>query len=106
MSSAVIAVLPSAHATPTVTTNRYGGADRFASAAVIAEHAFPKGAAGALIARGTNFPNGSKGFADALAGNYAAGAAGAPILLTDPNSLPAVTLQALRVLKVKNVVIL
>ena len=106
LAAAFVGTLPSAHATPTVTTNRYGGADRFATATVIAEHAFPNGAPGAFLARATNFPGGSKGFADALAGNYVAGAVNGPILLTDPNSVPAVTLQALRDLKVKNVGIL
>ena len=67
---------------------RLAGADRYATAAAIADEAFPNGATTAIIARGDVF-------ADALAANYLAGVVDAPILLTDTNRLPEATSDAL-----------
>lgn len=81
---------------------RIGGSDRFETAQFIAEQTFPvTGAANAVIARWDRFP-------DALAGSYLAGSfpGGAPILLTFVDSIPDATLEALRNLRVQNVVIL
>jgi putative cell wall-binding protein len=103
---AVLPLGPSAHATAKVTTARFGGADRYGTAQVVAEHAFPSGSKTAILARGEDFPDGTKGFADALAGNYVAGFFSGPILLTAADSVPAATLQALKDLKVKDVGIL
>jgi ell wall binding domain 2 (CWB2) len=88
--------------TSVTSTRRLGGADRFATAEIIAE-AGPKPVCNALIARGDLFP-------DALAGNYLAGSpvvgGYAPILLTNTNLLPSFTVNALKNLGVKNVFIL
>jgi len=101
-----LALLPSAHAVAKVTTNRYAGPDRYGTALALAEHAFPTGSQAAVLARGQDFPDGTKGFADALAGNYLAGAYNAPVLLTDADTVPAATLQAFKDMKVKDVAIL
>lgn len=92
-----------AHANAGFAFTRLAGANRFATAATISTQSFPTGAATALLASGANFP-------DALAAAYLAGnengGAGAPILLTDPNTLSSETMAALSTLKVKSVVIL
>jgi len=80
-------------------TTRYGGSDRYDTARLVAEASYPHGAKTALLASGTNYP-------DALAGAYLAGNDGAPILLTDPNTLPSSTVQALSELQTQNVIIL
>jgi uncharacterized lipoprotein YddW (UPF0748 family)/putative cell wall-binding protein len=66
---------------------RLAGADRFATAACVAEFAFPDGADTVLLARG----DAAGGYADALAGAVLAAALDAPILLTAPHTLPAST---------------
>ncbi len=106
LGAVAVIMLPSAHATPDVKIVRLGGSDRYATAAVLAEHAFPNGSAGAVIARGADFADGSPGFADALAANYVAGAVSSPILLTGDGTIPSATLQALQTLKVKNVILM
>lgn len=84
----------------TVTTDRTGGANRFATAAEIAATAFPSGADTALIARADDF-------ADALAAAPLARAAPTgPVLLTGTDSVPAVTTDALDDLGVTEVVLL
>jgi putative cell wall-binding protein len=60
------------------------GADRFATAAEVSRLAYPKGSEHVIIATGRNWP-------DALGGAALAGALHAPILLSEPTSLPAVT---------------
>ena len=87
-----------ADAASEVTVNRFAGADRFETASLIAKDTFDS-ASTALIARADQFP-------DALAGNYLAGDANAPILLSGVASVPAMTKQTLADLKVKNVVLL
>ncbi|HUR49835.1 MAG TPA: cell wall-binding repeat-containing protein, partial [Acidimicrobiales bacterium] len=87
-----------ASAVADVTTERLGGADRFATAAEVARESHP-GAQTALIANGFNFP-------DALAGSTLAGALNAPILLVTPTSIPAATSAALSDIGVDDVVIL
>lgn len=66
---------------PTVT--RLAGANRYATAVAISQHGFPGTASEVVVATGT-------GFADALAGAPAAVSFDAPVLLTDPFSLPSV----------------
>ena len=63
-------------------TERLSGANRYDTAIAISQEAFPAGADIVYVAVGTNFP-------DALAGAAQAAAAGAPVLLTPTNSLPA-----------------
>ncbi len=89
-----------AGATSSFAFTRISGADRFGTAADLAETAFPGGAATAIVATGFNFP-------DALAGNYLAGQEGAPILLVDSSGpIPAETAAALAALKTTKVIIL
>lgn len=63
-------------------TARIGGADRFAVSAGVSANAFPAETPIAYVASGTNFP-------DALSGGAAAIANGAPVLLVNPDTLPA-----------------
>jgi putative cell wall-binding protein len=95
--------LASASATPGFTLSRLAGPDRFATAVAIANQAFPHGAATVLVASGANFP-------DALSGSYLAGnengGLGAPILLTNPDSLPSTTQAELATLHATNVIVL
>ena len=60
------------------------GANRFETAVEVSQASFPGGANTVIIATGRNWP-------DALGGAALAGAHDAPILLTEPGSLPAVT---------------
>lgn len=64
------------------TTTRLSGTNRYNTAIAISQEAFPAGAEIVYVAVGTNFP-------DALAGAPQAAAAGAPVLLTPTDSLPA-----------------
>jgi putative cell wall-binding protein len=68
---------------------RLDGANRYATAAVVSAWAYPGGAASLFLAAGTSFP-------DALSGAVAAGVAGVPLLLTDPDTVPAETLAEAR----------
>lgn len=76
-------------ATPDAEGRRIAGDDRFGTAAAVALEAFPDGVdSGFLfVANGFSFP-------DALAGNALAGLAGAPLLLTGPEQVPAVSIAA------------
>lgn len=78
---------------------RLAGATRFGTAAATSADAFAPGVSVAFVATGKNYP-------DALAGVAAAGAAGAPILLTEPNSLPAETAAELARLRPGRIVVL
>ncbi len=63
--------------------SRLAGADRYATSAAISAASFSPGVSVAYVATGSAFP-------DALSGAPAAGAAGAPLLLTAPNSVSTV----------------
>lgn len=78
---------------------RYGGANRYATAAILSRATFPAGADIAYVASGTNFP-------DALVGGPAAAQEGGPILLTAPGSLPAATAAELGRLQPDRIVVL
>lgn len=78
---------------------RLAGANRYATAAAISRDAFAPGVAVAYVATGTNFP-------DALAGVAAAGSGGGPVLLTNPNELPAETAAELARLDPARIVVL
>ncbi len=82
-------------AAPGVT--RLGGADRFATAARVAQELFPDAdSAGAVVLARADEP---QGFSDALAGGPLAVARSAPLLLTDPTRLvPATRAEIDRVL--------
>jgi putative cell wall-binding protein len=65
------------------TVTRYGGADRYATAALINNAYFPHGSTDTmLLANGANFPDG-------LAGAALAGRIGAPLYTTPPTCAPA-----------------
>jgi lactocepin len=70
------------------TITRYGGADRFTTAQIAFEENFSCRNT-VVIARADQFP-------DALAASYLAGQEGTGILLTNTDSVPAATLNALR----------
>jgi putative cell wall-binding protein len=80
-------------------TTRLAGPDRAATAARLADLAFPDSAEVALLANG-------RSFADALAAAPFSTARGAPILLTGADELPAPTRMALSGLGVQRVVLL
>lgn len=61
---------------------RVAGTDRYLTAIESSKRAFPDGAGYVVIATGANWP-------DALGGSALAGAAAAPLLLTQPTALPA-----------------
>ena len=69
-----------------VTPNRVAGADRYATAARLADD---------LDTATTVYVASGHGFADALSGGAAAGRDGAPLLLTRPDAVPAATADAL-----------
>jgi len=79
--------------------DRYGGADRFATAAAISAASFTPGVPVAYVATGMNFP-------DALAGAAAAGFQGVPVLLVMPDSIPAATAAELARLQPARIIIL
>lgn len=80
-------------------STRLAGADRYATAAAVSAATFPAGSAAAYVATGTSFP-------DALAGGPAAAIAGAPVLLTQPASLPSVTASELSRLRPQRIYVL
>ena len=90
-----LGLAPDAHATADVKSDRVAGQNRFETAAKVAAAAFPTGAKTVLVASGRAFP-------DALAG----AALGFPILLTERDTLPAVTATAIDDLKADNAIIL
>jgi putative cell wall-binding protein len=84
---------------PKVTSvSRLAGADRYATAVAISKSRFST-AATVFVATGVNFP-------DALAAAPSAAKAKAPILLTTPTQLPAVTANELARLKPSKIVVL
>ncbi len=99
VSGAALATASTASAVTTATSVRVAnGADRYATAALAAEAAFPTGATTAILASGD-----AGHYADALAGNYLAGALSAPILLTTLASTPPETTAALTKLGAKTI---
>ena len=78
---------------------RQSGADRYGTAAAVAEKTFPHGVKTAYLASGEDFP-------DALAGVPAAALQNGPLLLTRPGALPTSTSNALSELGVENVIVL
>jgi putative cell wall-binding protein len=94
-----LAIVPNAKATESFALDRVAGADRYETAAAIAQLAFPSGADAIVLARGDDYP-------DALAGSYLTGVLGAPILLTKPAELPDVTKDAIEELGATTVYLL
>lgn len=88
----------SAPPTPPGNVHRIAGSDRFAASANISQRTFPAGAPIAYVASGLNFP-------DALSAAALAGAAGGPLLLVAPGSVPSLILQELRRLDPERIVV-
>jgi hypothetical protein len=89
--ASLFAFIAPADAAQVVTVTRTSGPDRYATAAAVALADFPvaeRPVANVILASGENYPDG-------LAASSLAGAANAPVLLTQTNSLPAVTASAL-----------
>jgi putative cell wall-binding protein len=78
---------------------RVAGPDRFATAAAVARRIAEPGVSAVWIARGDLFP-------DALGGAAAAARDGEPVLLVEPDGIPAATAEALRALRPQRIVVL
>ena len=78
---------------------RFGGADRFATAAVVSANHFAPGVPAIYVATGANFP-------DALAGGPAAARAGGPILRVTRTQIPSATRAELTRLRPGRIVVL
>lgn len=78
---------------------RVSGADRYATSAAVSRDAFSGTQETIFVATGASFP-------DALAGVPAAGALGAPLMLVEPDRLPAEVAAELDRLRPKRIVIL
>jgi basic membrane protein A and related proteins len=75
------------------------GASRFDTAVAASQEAYPDGSQYVIIATGRNWP-------DALGGTALAGALDAPILLSEPTSLPSVTKTEIERLEATHAIIL
>jgi putative cell wall-binding protein len=80
-------------------TARISGADRFDTAANLADTAFPNGSGVVHIASGRDFP-------DALAGSAAAGTSTGAMLLVEPNEIPSTTAHELSNLHPTQIIVL
>lgn len=78
---------------------RWSGADRYQTAAVVSASTFPNGAPVAFVATGADFP-------DALAGGPAGARLGGPMLLTAKDTLPESTYSELQRLKPQKIHVL
>lgn len=79
--------------------NRIFGLDRYKTAVSIAQHGWPSGSEYVVLARGDEFP-------DALCAGPLANKYGAPILLTEPNGMNSDTLDEIKALGAKHVIII
>jgi putative cell wall-binding protein len=79
-------------------TQRVAGEDRYETAAKLSASSFTPGVAVAYVVTGEKFP-------DALAAGAAAGREGGPVLLTRLNSLPSVTVNELKRVAPKRVIV-
>jgi len=84
---------------PGATVQRWSGSDRYDTAAAISLGTYPQGASTAYLASGADYP-------DALAGAPVAALAGAPLLLTQRDCVPASTLAELARLGATKIVVL
>ena len=96
--SAAVLLTPSSATSSFEFVRPFNGPNRYDTARLVAVNTFFQ-ANHVLLATGTSFP-------DALAASYLAGDLGIPILLTDPNGVPAETALALQTLKTASVTIL
>ncbi|GGM46387.1 cell wall-binding repeat-containing protein [Microbacterium saperdae] len=84
---------------PDAGTHRYGGVDRYETAARISSATYPSGADTVIIASGNDFP-------DALAAAPLASTLSAPLLLTQRDALPAATASELSRLMPDRVIVI
>lgn len=82
-----------------VLASRWSGADRYSTAATVSAQAFTAGSDVAFVSTGSDFP-------DALSGGPAGGALGAPLLLTGRDTLPQSTIDELKRLTPKRIIVL
>ena len=100
IAAGAIALPPPSPATAAgMTVQRFGGPDRYATAALVSANHFAPGVPAVFIATGATFP-------DALAGGPAAARAGAPILLVAATKIPAPTAAELTRLRPARIVVL
>ena len=97
--SNAVTPIPATPPPPQVSLSRVWGQSQFDTAAAISRDAFPTGASTVYVATGSDFP-------DALAAAPAAALSGAPILLVNPDSIPAATAQELARLGADRIVLL
>lgn len=90
--------VPAVHADH-VEVRRFEGANRYETAAAVADAAAPDGADTVFLARGDRFP-------DALVAAFGAGHTGGPVLLTRQRAVPEVTMDSLARLEPGVVVLL
>ena len=90
---------PSPAAAAGMTVQRFGGSDRYATAATVSANHFAPGVPAVFVATGATFP-------DALAGGPAAARASAPILLVTATKIPAATAAELTRLRPARIVVL
>ena len=98
VAATALAAAPAA-ASHDVAPARVAGPDRYATAAEVARLLYPDGVSEAVLGSGLDFP-------DALAGAPLAGANNSPVLLTDPDQVPQVTLDVLAELGVNQITLL
>lgn len=92
-------VMPMAGGTWTEGTNkRLSGDDRYATAVSISKYAYPNGASTVLLANGLDYP-------DALSAAALGAKIQAPLLLTDPNTLPVSVSAEIKRLRPSTVII-
>ncbi|MGH9072387.1 MAG: cell wall-binding repeat-containing protein, partial [Acidimicrobiales bacterium] len=100
----VVGLSVPAGATSSFHINTLAGPNRFATAAAIATAAYPNGAATVIVASGL-----TSHISDSLAASYLAGqlngGKGAPILLSEPDTIPPETLAALKTLGATHVIV-
>lgn len=94
-----VAVQGVAAAQGSVSVDRYAGPDRYATSAAIVAANYQPGVPVVYVATGTNFP-------DALAGGAAAARDGGPLLLVEPDAIPASVGSELSTLAPSRIVIL
>jgi len=97
LSDAVLASVTAA--APQAVVERWGGQDRYATAAQIATSGTPAGSRTVVLAAGTNFP-------DALAGGPASGLQDAALLLVRPTCIPEAAQRALEQLAPTSLLVL
>lgn len=90
--------VPPAHAHH-LAAERFGGDNRYETAAAIADEAAPYGADDVFVARADEFP-------DALVAAFGAGHTGSPVLLTERRWVPEATLDSLEDLGASRVILL